>query len=285
MSHTEEFNKIKIEREKLLLLDDHLGWNKARELAVENKAKVFCNLMTILKKPNPDDIEILYEERRFESFWHVIGTSNFEYRKKNKYCVPVNPEVEDLDLLGANFIVDKANNCFLIESIEHCKEDYREELMIDANTDKPDNFVKYLRYPYRQILSTEELTQDGTPIADIETRASTLVRQVLQSLVKPIKADKILNENITIHDLNLYFYPIYTFEYYWKTKDKKATVSYDGVTGDVDFKASKISDKLSKNFTSDEIFEFSKEIAGSLIPGGGLAMMVGRKIVDISKNK
>lgn len=285
MSGKEEFNKIKVESEKLLLLQDNLGWDKARLAAADNKTKGFSLLLNFLNPPMAEDIEIIYEEKRYEAFWHVVGTSQFEYKKRNKYRVPVSIEVEDLEILGKEFKVDKNSSTFNIESIEHCRENYREEMMIDANTDQPGDFVKYLRYPHQKITSTDQLTKDGTPVVDLETRANTLVRQVLQSLVKPIKADQILYEDITIHELNLYFYPVYTFEYHWKLKNKKATVAFDGVTGEINLKANKISDTLKKNFTSADLFEFSKEIAQNLVPGGGLAVMMGKKVFEMTKKK
>jgi hypothetical protein len=285
MSDQSEFNKIRVESEKLLLLEDSLGWDKARLMAVDNKAKAFGSLFNILSKPNPDDIEIIYEEKRFEAFWHVVGTSHFEYKRNHYFHVPVSAEVEDVEVLGKNFIVNRDTGNFEIEGVEHCREKYREELMIDANTDQPGNFVRYLKFPHRKITSTDELIQDGTPIAHLETRANTLVRTVLGSLVKPIKADQILFEDITVHDLDLYFYPVYTFEYHWKLKDKKATVSFDGVTTEINLKAAKISDTLKKNFTSEDLYEFSKEIAQNLVPGGALAMMVGKKVFEMTKKK
>lgn len=85
--------------------------------------------------------------------------------------------------------------------------------------------------------------------------------------------------------MKLYFYPVYTFEYHWKTKDKKATVAFDGVTGEVNLKANKIGETLKKNFTNNDLFEFSKEIAQNLVPGGGLAVMMGKKVFEMAKKK
>jgi hypothetical protein len=285
MSEQGEFNKIRVESEKLLLLEDNLGWDKARQLAVDSKSRAFSSLFNILAKPNPDDIEIIYEEKRYEAFWHVVGTSHFEYKRNHNYKVPVNVEVEDVEVLGKNFKVNTETGNFEIEGVEHCREKYREELMIDANTDQSGNFVRYLKFDHRPIATTEELIKDGTPIVHLETRANTLVRTVLGSLVKPIKADEILFEDITVHELNLYFYPVYTFEYLWNLKNKKATVSFDGVTAEVNLKAAKITDTLKKSFTSDDLYEFSKEIAQNLVPGGGLAMMVGKKVFEMTKKK
>jgi hypothetical protein len=281
----EEFNKIKIEGEKLLLLEDVLGWEKARAMAVENKSKAFSSVLTFLSKPNPEEIDVIYEEKRYEAFWHVVGTSSFEYKRKNRYIIPVAKEVLDVDLLEKNFSVSKEGGNIQIEGVEHCQENYREEFMIDANTDQDGDFSKYLKAPFLNISSTEELTKDGTPVVDLESRSSNLVRRMLQSLVKPYKADEIINEDISIHELSLYFYPLYTFEYHWRTKDKKAVVAFDGVTSEINLKADKIGETLRKNFTSDDLFEFSKEIAANLVPGGGLMMMMGKKVLQMSKKE
>lgn len=281
---TADINKIRVEGERLILLEDVLGWDKARQMAVDHKARAFNSLFNLLSKPNSNDIEIIYEERRFEAFWHIIGTSEFEYQKKNRYQVPVSAEVVDLEALGQKFEIG-VNRTFTLESLEHCRENYREELMIDANTDKPGDFSRYLGAPKRSILSTDELSADGTPIVYLETRAATLVREVLAKLVKPIKADLIMEENITISELCLYFYPVYTFEFFWKVKNKKATLAFDAVTTEVDFKAAKITDTLRKSFTNEDLFEFSKEIAQNIVPGGGLAVMLGKKALEMTKKK
>lgn len=279
----DQFDKIKIEGEKLLLLEDILGWDKARARANDFKSQAFSSLLTFLSKPNPEDIDIIYEEKRFEAFWHVVGTSSFEYKRKNHYKIPLASEVLDVDILEKNFVVDKNSGTIHLESLEHCKENYREEVLIDANTDQPGNFVKYLKAPFISIKSTDELTKDGTPVVDLEARSSTLVRRMLQSLVKPYKADEIIKEDIVIHELCLYFYPIYTFEYHYRTKGKKAVVAFDGVTGEVNTKADKIGDTLRKSFSADDLYEFSKEIAQNVIPGGGLVMMMGKKVFEMSK--
>lgn len=280
-----DINKIRVEGEKLILLEDVLGWDKARQMAVDHKAKAFNSILSLLMKPNPDDIEVIYEERRFEAFWHIVGTSEFEYKKRNRYQVPVTAEVVDLEALGQKFEINQNTRSFTLESLEHCKENYREELMIDANIDQSGNFSKYLTAPKRQINSTEELSADGTPVVYLETRATTLVREVLAKLVKPIKADQIIEENIVISELSLYFYPVYTFEFLWKSKNKKSTLSFDAVTTEVDFKATKITDTLRKSFTNDDLFEFSKEIAQNIVPGGGLAVMLGKKALEMTKKQ
>ena len=272
---------IKVQGEKLLLLQDAFGWEKCRELAALHKLKAFGAISNFLFKPKEEEIAITYEEKRYEAFWHIVGSSYFEYKRKVNYKVPVETVVEDVTFLDKNHKVAKQDNTFEIEGVEHCKENYREEVMVDAQTDQPAEFTQYLKYPVKIIASTDELTADGTMVVNLQTKASFLVRKILNGLVKPIKADQILDEKIAIEELSLYFLPIYTFEYHWQPKDKRVLVEFDGVTGEIR-KGHRLTDKLRNSFTSEELFDFAKE-AANFFPGVGLAMMAGRKAIQIAK--
>lgn len=275
-------SNIQVQGEKLLLILDSMGWEKARSMAEEHKVKAMGMLQSFLFQPKKEDITISYEEKRYQAFWNIVGTSFFEYKRKARYRVPVETVVEDVSYEGKDYKVDK-DHTFQIEGVEHCKESYREEIMVDAQTDQPADFKKYLQFPTKELQSTDELTADGTPVVNLETKASFLVRKILNQLVKPIKADQILDEKIGIEELCLYFYPIYTFEFSWEAKNKKSMVEFDGVTGEIR-KGRKISDRLRNSFTSDELFDFAKAVA-NFVPGGELAMLAGRKVVQIATKK
>lgn len=272
---------ISIEGEKLLLIEDILGPQKARQIAEKHKGKAFGAISSILFQPKSEDIEIIYEEKRYQAFWHIVGTSSFEYKRRVRYQVPVETIVKDVTFQDTNYQVSTKESTFEIQGIEHCKESYREEIAVDAQTDQPGEYGKYIQAESKAITGTDELTKDQTPIVNIETKASFLVRKVLNALVKPIKADEIIDEKISIEKLCLYFYPVYTFEYLLKSKNKKVIVEFDGVTGECR-KGRKISDRLRNSFSNDELFEFAKEVA-NFIPGGGLAVMAGRKAIEIAK--
>ena len=276
-------SNIQVQGEKLLVIEDVLGWEKVRKLASDHKVKALGMLSGFLFKPKAEEINIVYEEKRYQAFWHIVGNSYFEYKRKVRYHVPVETVVEDVTFMDKVSVVNKNDRTFEIEGIEHCKENYQQEVMVDAQTDQPGDFSKYLKSPKRVIQTTDELTTDGTNVVNLETKASFLVRKVLNDLVKPIKADQVLDEKIAIEELSLYFYPVYTFEYHWQPKDKKVLVEFDGVTTEVR-KGRKLTDKLRDSFTTDELFEFAKEVA-NFVPGGGLAMMAGRKAIQIATKK
>jgi hypothetical protein len=274
---------IQVKGEKLLLIQDALGWEKVRAQAEAYKVKAMGMLQSFLFQPQPQDIAIDYQEKRYQAFWHIVGTSSFEYKRRARYQVPVETVVQDVAYEGREYPVNQKNRTFEIEGVERCKENYMEEIMVDAQTDQPGEFKKYLQFATKELKSTDELTADGTPVVNLEAKASFLVRKILNQLVKPIKADEILDEQIGIEELSLYFYPVYTFEFYWQAKDKRSMVEFDGVTGEVR-KGRKITDHLRNSFTDDELFDFAKEVVG-FIPGGGLAMLAGRKAIKMATKK
>lgn len=271
---------IHIEGEKLLVLEDVLGMERARKLAEEHKVKAFGLLSSFLSRPQPDDIEIIYDEKRFDAFWRVVGASRFEYKRRKVYRVVVEPMVKEVELLGSLFTTRPDAPAFEVEGEERCVEEYKEEVIVDAKDGQAGNFSKYINFLSHEIASTDALTKDGSLVVALEAKPAFLIRQVVNNLIKPIQADKILDEQIGITQLALYFVPVYTFELHWKSKDKRVTVSFDGATGELMPKANKIAERLRKSFTNDEIFEFGKE-AANFIPGGGLAMMVGRKAIEL----
>lgn len=277
----EGLSNIQINGEKLLALEDVLGLEKARAMAEDQKIKAFGLLSSLLSRPKSEDIEIVYEEKRFEAFWRVVGTSRFEYKRRKSYKVPVEPMVKDIELLGTTFQVSAAK-AFDLEGIERCVEEYREETMVDATDGQSGDFSKYLKCGTSQIISTDTLTADGTPVVALDAKPAFLVRKIVNALIKPIHADQILDEQIGITELALYFIPVYTFEFHWRIKDKRVTLSLDGATGELRPKANKITERLRRSFTNEEIFEFGKEVA-NFVPGGGLAMMVGKKAMDFTK--
>jgi hypothetical protein len=279
--NSQAMNDILIQNERLLVIDDALGWEKARQAAADYKVKAMGMFSQLLFRPKPDDIAIIYEEKRYQAFWHIVGTLLLDYKRRTRHKVPVETMVKTITIEGKEYQVNQTDHTFEIEGTEHCQEAQREELVVDAQTEKPGDFAKYQKFGSRQIENMDVLTRDGAHVAYLRAKASFLIRQVLNKLVRPYKADEILEERIAIDELDLYFYPLYTFEYVWANKDKKALVEFDGVTGETR-KGQKVTDQLLQSFSYDDMFDFAKEIAG-FVPGGGLAMMTGRKAYQIVK--
>lgn len=275
-------SNIHIDGEKLLVLEDVLGMERARQMAEDQKIKAFGLLSSLLSRPKSEDIEIVYEEKRYDAYWRVIGASRFEYKRRKVYTVPVDAIVQEIETLGTTMTPSPQSKTFDLEAVERCIEECHSEEIVDAQTGAAGEYSRYANLPSRQITSTDELSADGSLVAALEAKPAFLIRKVVNALIKPIQADTILDEQIGIHELSLTFIPVYTFEFLWKSKDKRVTVSYCGATGEVRPKANKITERLRKTFSNAELFEFGKEVA-NFVPGGGLAMMVGKKAIELTK--
>ena len=87
------------------------------------------------------------------------------------------------------------------------------------------------------------LATDGTIVLAPEHRASFVVRQLLGRMLKPVQADVVVEEVLTLEASDLYYRPIWAFEFHWAPKDKTGVLEIDGLTGQVHQAASLTSSK------------------------------------------
>jgi hypothetical protein len=109
--------------------------------------------------------------------------------------------------------------------------------------------------------------------------ASSLVRQLLATLMKPVQADSIAEESMTLEHIDLYFRPWWAFEFRWQTKDKRAVVEIDAITGEVR-QGMGLIPKLQRSVTRDALFDIGADTVGLLVPGGNIAVKVARLALD-----
>ena len=118
-----------------------------------------------------------------------------------------------------------------------------------------------------------------------QVRASFVVRQVLGGMLKPIQADALLEERVEVEKIDLYYRPIYAFEYLWQSKDRKAVGEFDGLTGELHTGGKTIRQQISSVLTKELLFDVGIDAVDLLIPGGGIALKVGRAIATSRQKK
>ena len=84
-------------------------------------------------------------------------------------------------------------------------------------------------------------------------------------MAKQIQADKILEETTTIEALDLFFRPIYAFEFAWKLKNKTGVAEFDVVTGSMT-NGKALHTRGDKPITRDILFDINADTATSLMP-------------------
>lgn len=81
----------------------------------------------------------------------------------------------------------------------------------------------------------------------------------------------------------MYLRPVFAFEFKWTTADKVGVIEVDGLTGEVVENGDWFKDKINKMITRETLVDLGAEVAGSLIPGGGIAVKLIGKFSEPDK--
>ena len=126
------------------------------------------------------------------------------------------------------------------------------------------------------------LSADETLVIAPEQRASAVVRALLAKLMKPLQADTVLEESLAVEVLELYYRPIWAFEFHLPAKDKRGVVEVDALTGETTTaNALKVS-SLTRMVSRDALFDIGSDTVGLLVPGGSIAVKLARVAIDRS---
>jgi hypothetical protein len=269
-------------KEQIFRLLPKLNLDQARERAWDKKTSVFGSGLTgFFSRPKPEEVQITYSEYRYEPFWHVACNVHYEYDRTRGYNVPVSaPEVQRVTIDGKDYSITAKPRQFTIKGTEHCIEVASTEVIFDAVRLQEQDWKKYLRMDKEPVSDLSELSIDESIVVTPEMRASAVVRKVLASLLRPIQADIIHEEKADVNIVDLYFRPVYAFEYKWETKGKTAVAEFDGLTGEMTSGGVTFRQQVEKMITRDLIFDVGTEAANLLIPGGGIAVRVAKSVMD-----
>jgi len=239
----------------------------------------------LLQRPKAEDVKLLNTQRRVEPFWHVACTAHYVYDRRRQYTVPASAsDVRRITFKEEDFEVHpsgKGPGTFVFEVLEHCAEDIRDELYVDGLSGSSlGNGASLTTGPRAEIQDPATLGADETLVVAPEQRASAIVRQLLAKVMRPLQADIVLEESLAVEALDLYYRPVWAFEYQHAAKGKKGVVEVDALTGDTrtatDLKMSTLTRKMSK----DALFDIGADTVGLIVPGGGIAMKLARLAVD-----
>jgi hypothetical protein len=115
--------------------------------------------------------------------------------------------------------------------------------------------------------------------------ASAILRDTLIGVIKSIKADRILEDHVEVERVDLYYRPVYAFQYRWISKEKEAILEYDAVTGKMEAGGKTFQQYVDKFLDPDFLFDVGVDTVDLLVPGGGLAVKLAKKGFDAAKSR
>jgi hypothetical protein len=278
---------IQLGSERIFALEQREGVEVLRQRAMDRRTQAFgSGIGSFLQRPKAEDVVLLTSQRRLEPFWHVAGRAHYVYERSRDYVVPASAsEVQEVTIEGTTYpvaAVGQAARTFRLATVEHCREEIAHELDTDARTGaKVSDAAAILAGPRIEIADPATLAVDDTIVVPPEQRASFVVRQLLAEMLKPVQADRIIEESLTLETIDLCYRPIWAFEFAWQSKDKRGVVEIDGVTGAIR-QGGSLLPQFTKIVTRDALFDIGADTIGLLVPGGGLAVKVARAALDKS---
>ena len=90
-----------------------------------------------------------------------------------------------------------------------------------------------------------------------------------------------LEEVLTFSASDLYYRPIWAFEFHWAPKDKTGVLEIDALTGQLR-QAASLTSHMTKLISRDALFDIGADTIGLLVPGGSIAVKVARAAIDRS---
>ncbi|WP_420630901.1 hypothetical protein [Candidatus Leptofilum sp.] len=281
---------ITLADERAFLLKEQLSLEQAEGRAWEKKVDAFGRMVKVasfLQRPKDSDFELIYKEHRYEPFWHIVCRARYVYERRREYLITLSGnEVRSVSLDEKEFVVRDGR--IHLTLTEHCREEPERIRFINGYTNQPDDTLnQYLNHPANEVPPEhlEELGKKGAIVVPAQARASAIVRDVLLEVLKSIQADTILEDAVEIANVDLYYHPVYAFQYRWKSKQKEAIVEYDAVTSELRTDGKTFQQYMGKLLDPEFLFDVGADTIDLLVPGGGLAVKLARKGLDVARNR
>ena len=279
---------LKIAQERILLIKDQVTPAEAETKAQAKKMDAFgaLNKLTgIFSRPAENDFEIIYREHRYQPFWHIASKAHYVYDRNSHYQYDIKAgEVKTLTVEGKDYEV--TNGHLHIPVLEHCKQDLSEEIIIDGVSGAKSMSLKSYTTKKSVVVLGDKLAETAGKDAVLvppQARVSGIIREMLAQMIQGIQADKIFEENIEITSIDLYYRPVYSFEFNWRSKNKKAILDVDAVTGETSTGSRTFVEFAGKTLDRDFLFDIGADVAGIFLPGGSIAVKAAKKIIDTNK--
>ncbi|MEP7159229.1 MAG: hypothetical protein ABI797_07360 [Chloroflexota bacterium] len=275
--------EVTLAAEKLYVLEERLTIDEVTQRAMDRRTGA---LGSLLSKPKPEEVTLLTRQRRLEPFWHVAGHATYLYERNRDYNVPSSAaDVEAITVNGTRYdgVASGQSRVFKVQAREHCKAEFRSESFINALTGQPlSEGPQLISGPRSEVTDPATIGTDDTIVVPPEHRASYVVRALMSEIMKPVQADQVLEESVTLEATELFYRPIWAFEFAWTAKGKQAIVEVDSVTGQVAAGRALVG-QIKGMLNRDLLFDVGADTVGLIVPGGSIAVKLAKAAMDQRK--
>lgn len=227
------------------------------------------------------------ESIKYQPFWHIACRAHYHYERRREYPLALSgPEVESVNIEGKDY--QAVEGRITLTGLEHCRETPSQEVFVDglSNVANP-SLAEYLKFSATEIPTDEldEFAPEGTIVVPPQSRASAVVHEVLTGMIKSVQADRILEDRVEVERVDLYYRPVYAFQYRWISKGKLAVIEYDALTGQIEAGGKTFQQYVGKILDPDFLLDVGIDTVDLLVPGGGIAVKLAKKGIDVARSR
>ena len=282
--------EITLADQRALVLTEQLSIDQAEGRAWSKKGDAFgrmAKMTRFVQRPKDDDFDLIYKEHRYQPFWHIACRARYIYERRREYPLPLSgPEVEKVSIEGKDY--QAVEGRVTLTGLEHCREEPDKEVYVDglSNVANP-ALASYLKYAATKIPmeDLDEFAPEGVIVVPPQSRASAVVHEVLTGLIKSVQADRILEDSVEVDRVDLYYRPVYAFQYRWLSKEREAVLEYDALTGQLEAGGKTFQQYMGKILDPEFLFDVGVDTVDLLVPGGGIAVKLARKGIDVARSR
>lgn len=275
--------EVTLAAEKLFVLEERLTIDEVMQRAMDRRTQA---LGSLLSRPKPEEVTLVNKQRRLEPFWHVAGHATYVYERNRDYSVPSSAaDVEAITVNGTRYEGVQAGQArtFKVPVREHCRAEFRHESFVNGLTGQVvAEGAQLVSGPRSEVTDPATIVTDDTIVVPPEHRASYVVRALMSEIMKPVQADQVLEESVTLEATELFYRPIWAFEFAWTGKGKQAIVEIDSVTGQIQAGKALVG-QIKGMLNRDLLFDLGADTVGLIVPGGSIAVKLAKAAID--KNK
>lgn len=276
---------IQLAEQRIFALNEKIPVEQARLRAMDKRTGLFTSgVNVLLQRIKPEEVELLAMQKRYEPFWNVVCARRLVYDRTRKFNVSVTgPEVQSITLQEVDY--PAVNRAITFTAVEHCREEDRQQVFFDGISGAAQDLSNLIGDSRVEVTDLADFTaRDNTIVVSSEIRASYVMRQALQAMLKPVQADVIFEEAVTVEAIDLYYRPIFAYEFRWKTKDKTAVAEIDGLTGEMR-NAKSLRQQMNIPISRDALFDIGADTVGMLVPGANIAVKLVKVAIDYNTKK
>jgi hypothetical protein len=282
--------EITLADQRALVLTEQLSIDQAEGRAWSKKIDAFGRMVKMtrfVQRPKDEDFELIYKEHRYQPFWHIACRARYIYERRREYPLPLSgPEVETVSIEGKDY--QAVEGRLTLTGLEHCREEPHKEAYVEglSNVVNP-ALASYLKYEATEIPMEEldEFAPEGVIAVPPQSRASAVVHEVLTGMIKSVQADRILEDSVEVERVDLYYRPVYAFQYRWLSKEREAVLEYDALTGQLEAGGKTFQQYMGKILDPEFLFDVGVDTVDLLVPGGGIAVKLARKGIDAARSR